>query len=183
MRTKWTAVALILSVLCFASAFSQTPQPQDQFETSLLKLPPDQRVYERFRHWVTAQPVDVQRSPDRMQKYRAYLNAKGFTEADIEAQIVVVTNQGRNLEAERWNRILTAEEPTFNIKANGFLVEMVKGRKPGLALDVGMGQGRNAIWLAQNGWTVTGFDPADKAVALANQTAERLGVHLNTEIT
>jgi SAM-dependent methyltransferase len=45
-----------------------------------------------------------------------------------------------------------------------------------------MGQGRNAIWLAQQGWDVTGFDPADKAVALAQETARKLGVNLKTEI-
>jgi 2-polyprenyl-3-methyl-5-hydroxy-6-metoxy-1,4-benzoquinol methylase len=46
-----------------------------------------------------------------------------------------------------------------------------------------MGQGRNAIWLAQQGWEVTGFDPAGKAVALARQTAAKLGVKIRTEIS
>lgn len=73
-------------------------------------------------------------------------------------------------------------KPRFNTKPNAFLVEMVKGRKPGAALDVGMGQGRNATWLAQQGWDVTGFDPADKAVALARENAEKSGVKLKTEI-
>jgi SAM-dependent methyltransferase len=45
-----------------------------------------------------------------------------------------------------------------------------------------MGQGRNAIYLAQQGWAVTGFDPADKAVAQANATAAKLGVKLNTVV-
>lgn len=45
-----------------------------------------------------------------------------------------------------------------------------------------MGQGRNAIWLAQQGWTVTGFDPAEKAVALAAQNAAALNVKLRSEI-
>jgi methylase of polypeptide subunit release factors len=45
-----------------------------------------------------------------------------------------------------------------------------------------MGQGRNAIYLAQQGWTVTGFDPAGKAVAQANDTARRLGVTLTTVV-
>ena len=85
-------------------------------------------------------------------------------------------------QAERWNQILTADTPTFNTNPNAFLVEMVKDRKPGAALDVGMGQGRNAIWLAQQGWSVTGFDPADKAVELARQTAQRRGLRLNTDI-
>ena len=40
-----------------------------------------------------------------------------------------------------------------------------KGLKPGRSLDVGMGQGRNTIYLAQQGWDSAGFDPADRAVA------------------
>jgi 2-polyprenyl-3-methyl-5-hydroxy-6-metoxy-1,4-benzoquinol methylase len=85
-------------------------------------------------------------------------------------------------EAERWNTVLTAEKPRFNTSPIAFLVEMVRGRKAGTALDVGMGQGRNAIWLAQNGWIVTGFDPAEKAVALAQKNAASLGVELTTLI-
>ena len=46
-----------------------------------------------------------------------------------------------------------------------------------------MGQGRNAIWLAQQGWDVTGFDPADEAIAQARANAQRLGVTIHTEIT
>ena len=54
--------------------------------------------------------------------------------------------------------------------------------KPGTALDVGMGQGRNTIWLAQQGWDTTGFDPAEKAVALAQENAAKLGIRIHTEI-
>jgi 2-polyprenyl-3-methyl-5-hydroxy-6-metoxy-1,4-benzoquinol methylase len=113
----------------------------------------------------------------------AYLKSRGFTDSDIEEQVKLVESEGRRLEIDRWNRILTAKNPAFNTKSNEFLVEMAKSRKSGTALDVGMGQGRNAIWLAQQGWDVTGFDPADKAVGLAKTTAERLGVNLKTEIT
>jgi SAM-dependent methyltransferase len=59
------------------------------------------------------------------------------------------------------------------------LVQIAKSRQPGTALDAGMGQGRNAIYLAQQGWTVTGFDPAERAVAAARERAHRLGVRLN----
>jgi 2-polyprenyl-3-methyl-5-hydroxy-6-metoxy-1,4-benzoquinol methylase len=178
MRPIWN-IAIVLSLL-FAPAFSQTPQAR---EVESAKLSPDQRVYERFRSWLNTQPLDVQRGAESVQKYRLHLKAQGLDEADIEAQVKVVTDRGHSLEVQRWNEILTAEKPRFNTNPNAFLVEMVKARKPGTALDVGMGQGRNAIWLAQNGWTATGFDPADRAVAFAIQTAERLGVHLNTEVT
>jgi len=99
-----------------------------------------------------------------------------------DGQIKLVQGQGSRAEVERWNPILTAENPTFNVKPNEFLMEMAKGRKPGTAVDVGMGQGRNTIWLAQQGWDVTGFDPAEKAVALAQETARKLGVHFTAEV-
>lgn len=37
------------------------------------------------------------------------------------------------------------------------LMAAIEGRTPGRALDIGMGQGRNAVALAVKGWTVTGF--------------------------
>jgi methylase of polypeptide subunit release factors len=44
-------------------------------------------------------------------------------------------------------------------------MDVVKGLKPGIALDVCMGEGRNCIFLAGLGWKVTGFDVSDVAVA------------------
>ena len=38
------------------------------------------------------------------------------------------------------------------------------GKTPGSALDPGMGQGRNALYLAAHGWRVTGVDLSDTAI-------------------
>jgi 2-polyprenyl-3-methyl-5-hydroxy-6-metoxy-1,4-benzoquinol methylase len=57
---------------------------------------------------------------------------------------------------------------------------MIRDLPPGRALDVGISQGRNAIFLAQHGWKVTGFDPAEKAVALAQKRAVLAGVSIET---
>jgi SAM-dependent methyltransferase len=46
---------------------------------------------------------------------------------------------------------------------------------PGRALDVGCGEGADAIWLARNGWTVTAIDISYVAVIRARETAERAG--------
>ena len=143
---------------------------------------PERQAYEKYRLWITKQPVAVQRSEEQWQLYRAELKRQGLSEGDADARIKLILQQGRVLEIERWNEILTASQPRFNTDPNAFLVAMVKGRKPGKALDVGMGQGRNAVWLAQQGWDVTGFDPAERAVALARQNAEKAGVKLKTEI-
>lgn len=159
---------ILILLLLAVSAFGQTPA--------------DLYVYEAYRSWVTMQPVAEQRSDGVLDTYRAYLVERGADSVDAESQIRVIRSQGSRAEVERWNRILTAEKPAFNVEPNAFLVEMVKGRKAGKALDVGMGQGRNAIWLAQQGWDATGFDPAERAVAQARETAKKLGVSITTEI-
>jgi 2-polyprenyl-3-methyl-5-hydroxy-6-metoxy-1,4-benzoquinol methylase len=150
--------------------------------TALGQTPADMYIYEEYRSWVTRQPAAVQQSADVLDVYRKYLVERGADSVDAETQIRAIRSQGSQAEAERWNRILTADKPTFNVQPTAFLVEMATGRKPGKALDVGMGQGRNAIWLAQQGWDVTGFDPAERAVAQARETARRLHVTITTEV-
>ena len=61
-------------------------------------------------------------------------------------------------------------------RANGRLVAEVADVPPGRALDVGCGEGADAIWLAQQGWTVTAIDVSAVAVRRAQEAAERSGV-------
>jgi len=86
----------------------------------------------------------------------------------------------RPAEKDRWNRVYSSPQPIFNNSPNALLVEAVRGRRPGTALDLGMGQGRNALFLAQQGWTVTGVDISDVALNQARQQAEKLNVKLTT---
>lgn len=67
----------------------------------------------------------------------------------------------------------------FDARPSALLVESVKGLKPGAALDAGMGQGRNAVFLAEHGWTVTGFDISREALAASEANARKSGVRLN----
>lgn len=84
---------------------------------------------------------------------------------------------------QRWNRSLVDNENyVFNKEANNLLANTTQGLNPGKALVVAMGQGRNALYLARNGWEVTGFDLADKAVAYAQEQAREQGLELTTEI-
>jgi SAM-dependent methyltransferase len=187
MTTLLKHKRLLLAVLLFSVLFTSTPvhsqtQIADDVEKRIANLPPAQRAYERFRSWYTTLSPDQRGDDSPFTRYQEYLKSRGFSDTDADAQIKLVQAEGTRAEVERWNRILTAEKPAFNVKPNDFLVEMAKGRKPGTALDVGMGQGRNAIWLAQQGWTVTGFDPAEKAVALAQENARKLGVPLTAVI-
>jgi SAM-dependent methyltransferase len=77
---------------------------------------------------------------------------------------------GLDADRDEWNAVYR-EGKEFNPAPSKFLVEMVKGRKPGLALDVAMGQGRNALYLASQGWRVTGIDISDEGLRQAREAA------------
>jgi SAM-dependent methyltransferase len=62
---------------------------------------------------------------------------------------------------------------------NSLLEDAVRKIRPGKALDVTMGQGRNAVFLALRGWDVTGFDVSEEALSLAGDAARRSGVSIH----
>ena len=57
-------------------------------------------------------------------------------------------------------------------RPNGRLVAEVAGLTPGRVLDVGCGEGADAIWLGRRGWTVTGIDISGVALCRARKAAE-----------
>jgi len=58
------------------------------------------------------------------------------------------------------------------------LVELAGALLPGRALDLGCGPGRNAIWLAERGWRVTGVDASVVGLEQARARASERGVEL-----
>jgi len=71
-------------------------------------------------------------------------------------------------------------QTAFNTDPSAFLVSAIKDVKPGKALDVATGQGRNAVYLATKGWEVTGFDIAEEGLKAANENAAKAGVAITT---
>ncbi|TGE21400.1 class I SAM-dependent methyltransferase [Hymenobacter aquaticus] len=91
--------------------------------------------------------------------------------------------QLRAYERGRWNHFLLDEtwrRTRFNPAPNALLVAAVRHRPAGRALDVNMGEGRNALYLARQGWQVTGIDLADQALAFAQRQARELSLPLTT---
>jgi len=80
-----------------------------------------------------------------------------------------------------WNDLYSKREGKEH-QFNKFLAEAVKGRKPGKALDVGMGQGRNSLFLAALGWEVTGFDISEVGVKQAQAEAQKRGLKINAQV-
>ena len=63
-----------------------------------------------------------------------------------------------------------------------FLVENIELLPKGRALDVAMGTGRNAIYLAKMGFEVEGVDMSPEAVNTALESAEKVGITIRAQV-
>ena len=86
------------------------------------------------------------------------------------------------MNSEDWNRKYAEQELVWSAGPNRFLVAEAAGLAPGRALDLACGEGRNAIWLAEQGWRVTGVDFSDVAVEKGRRIAERRGVEVDWQV-
>jgi SAM-dependent methyltransferase len=81
------------------------------------------------------------------------------------------------LDRSDWNARYAATDLVWGVDPNRFVVAELEGRTPqGRALDLACGEGRNAIWLAEQGWNVTAVDFSDVAIERARKLAGRRGV-------
>jgi hypothetical protein len=101
---------------------------------------------------------------------------------EADRWVIVLTEwhrSGTAAEREDWNEAFQ-QGASFNRKPNVTLVAAVKGRKPGTALDIAMGQGRNALFLASQGWKTTGVDISDEGIRQAQLEAVKQKLKLET---
>ena len=75
-----------------------------------------------------------------------------------------------------WNRRYSDTEQLWTATPSRFLVAETAELPPGLALDLACGEGRNAVWLAEQGWDVVGVDFAEVGLDTARRLATRRGV-------
>jgi len=84
-------------------------------------------------------------------------------------------------EPSSWEERYTGDQNVWSGKPNPQLVAEASKLEPGTALDVGCGEGGDVIWLAQQGWTVTGADFSANGLARAAKHAEEAGVADRTD--
>lgn len=86
----------------------------------------------------------------------------------------------RNIKATRtvaqWDRRYSVKRPIWSLDPSLELIKSVSPLVPGRALDLGAGEGRNAIWLAEQGWHVTAIDFSAVAIAKAGEFAAEANV-------
>ena len=80
------------------------------------------------------------------------------------------------MERADWDRRYRGTELVWTAQPNRFVVEELQGLPPGRAQDLGSGEGRNAVWLAERGWQVTAVDFSPVALDKARRLAQARGV-------
>jgi 2-polyprenyl-3-methyl-5-hydroxy-6-metoxy-1,4-benzoquinol methylase len=165
-------LALGIILVLFVSATPQEPQD-------------DEKVWDTFKAWILTSPPQPS-----LKAYGEKLAEDGLPQDAIQAQLETIRRlfkqhpeKGVELTYDRlFSKPLTGdpEKDGFTSTPSVFMMESVKGLTPGKALDVGAGQGRNAVWLAQQGWDVTGIDISGVGLAVAEANAKKAGTGIST---
>ena len=87
------------------------------------------------------------------------------------------------MDARAWDERYAASELVWSATPNQFVASELAGLKPGRAADLAAGEGRNALWLAEQGWEVTAVDFSlaglDKGRALQERHERGRDLHVD----
>ncbi|MGC5321046.1 FAD-dependent oxidoreductase [Micromonospora arida] len=137
--------------------------------------------------WVAGNVADIRSQV--ITSAAAGLNAAAAINADLIAeetrdavsayrQMVATT-----FEEPAWEERYQSRPSVWSGRPNPQLVAEVTDLAPGRALDVGSGEGADAVWLAERGWQVTAVDISTTALSRAAAHAEAVGVGDRIEFT
>lgn len=85
------------------------------------------------------------------------------------------------MDSTQWDERYSTSELIWTGRANQFVERHLADLAPGTAVDLGAGEGRNAVWLAQRGWTVTAVDFSSVGLDKARRLAAEHGVDIAVE--
>ena len=75
------------------------------------------------------------------------------------------------MDAREWDEKYSEKPLLWSADPNQFVAEEVSRLRPGKALDLACGEGRNAVWMAEQGWDVTGIDFSGVAINRARRSS------------
>ncbi|HEX2856900.1 MAG TPA: class I SAM-dependent methyltransferase [Propionibacteriaceae bacterium] len=78
-----------------------------------------------------------------------------------------------------WDKRYASSDRIWSGEPNHALTREVGALTPGRALDVGCGEGADAVWLARHGWEVSAIDPSKVALERAQRAAADAGVEIS----
>lgn len=82
------------------------------------------------------------------------------------------------MDSSDWDQRYASRDRLWSPAPNDVLVAAVAGLRPGRALDLGCGEGADALWLAERGWKVTAVDFSSVALERARAAARSRGLEL-----
>ena len=82
----------------------------------------------------------------------------------------------------RWDERYAAREYVWDVTPNRFVERYLAGFTPGRAIDLAAGEGRNAVWLARQGWEVIAVDFSRVGLDKARRLAVEHGVDAHVEL-
>src|SRR5215217_820572 len=86
------------------------------------------------------------------------------------------TTRRATVDAKTWDDRYAAHDLVWSVEPNRFVAEIIGPLTPGHAVDLAAGEGRNAIWMVEQGWTVLASDYSTVAVErMRSLAADRLG--------
>jgi len=148
----------------------------------------DESIWAAFKAWVM-----TFQGPVSLKEYKEILIKEGVSEEESLRRLKILqrifTDQPLKGIEITYDRIflkpLTGdpEKDGFTSTPSEFMMESTKALTPGTALDIGAGQGRNTVWLAQQGWDITGIDLSEVGLAVAVDNAEKAGTSIKTKKT
>jgi tellurite methyltransferase len=86
----------------------------------------------------------------------------------------------RNMDIRGWDERYRTEH--LEAAPNPLLIETTTRLKPGKALDLACGTGRNALWLAERDWSVTAVDGAPTAIEILRRRASDRGLRVDARV-
>ena len=87
------------------------------------------------------------------------------------------------MDSNEWDTRYSTAEYIWNAGPNQFVAAQFDGAPAaGTAIDLAAGEGRNAVWLAEQGWTATAVDFSRVALEKANHLASDRGVSIRTVV-
>ncbi len=146
------------------------------------------KIWASFTAWIRTNPEKAS-----LRIYEEKLTQEGLPQDEIKRQIETIRRlfkehpeKSTEFTYDRiFSKPLTGDpkKDGFTSTPSVFMVESTKDLDPGTALDVGAGQGRNSVWLAQQGWDVTAIDISGAGLAAASANAIKVGTSITTEKT
>lgn len=83
------------------------------------------------------------------------------------------------MDSTEWDQRYQQAEWVWSLAPNRFVAEQLADLSPGRALDLACGEGRNALWLARQGWQVTAVDFSEVALGKGRERAAKDGLELD----